>query len=313
MSKSKPILKKAASSNSLADALGTKSVTVKAVGGLSVFKPPSSGGTKPSPAAVTAAPEKVVKVPSPLETPAGMSDFMSLDVSVRLSHVDRLVACITSSDGSFGSSANNSAISDLVAICVECGLSSLEGQNIVNFMVKTILTAGSAGRSLEGGLFLLQELLKSLGRGVEPFSVPLLSRIFTAQADRSGVVRDIGANICKILAGIVSPHAFRIVFPMLTAAMKEEDWKIKVAALSFLKEISPRAGLQISPMIPQIIPAVNDCISDIKKEVKSIALEALKEVLLALILTQRHINLVVTQPTFLYRHVNRLRTMTSET
>ena len=222
----------------------------KKSGGISLYKSsnPSTIQKSTDGASAKVTPKHVfAKVLSPLEETSGISNFLSLDESVRLSHLDRLLSCITSKDGSIVSSSNTSAISDIIAVIATCSFSSSEGARILNFMVTNItsqLTVAASvfipgkglvvtdsalnSRSLEGGLFLLQELLKAFGRLVEPFAVPLLGRIFSAHSDKSATVRDCASCISSMLAVSVSPHAFRVIFPMLVITLEDEDWKKKV-------------------------------------------------------------------------------------
>jgi len=178
-------IKKTQSAESLVSKLLPTSNVTKSnkTPGLSVYKS-ANNGPKTEPI-LSKAPEKVERVLSPLETESGMADFLSLDESVRISHLDRLLGCIISSNGSVGTSANVSAISDLLAVTSKCSLASKEGTKILTAMTSNILnTASSNSRSLEGGLNLLQELLKILGRSVEPFAVPVFNKILSSHGDR---------------------------------------------------------------------------------------------------------------------------------
>jgi hypothetical protein len=86
---------------------------------------------------------------------------------------------------------------------------------------------------------------------MEPFLLPLLPQLLCMHADRSQVVRDTAAAIGADLMKIVSPYSFReLVFPNLVAGMVHEDWRVKVAALTFLRTISPRVSKQITPLLP---------------------------------------------------------------
>lgn len=128
----------------------------------------------------------------------------------------------------------------------------------------------------EVGLIVLQSLLKHVKHGIEPFACPLLAHLLNLHADRSNNVRDYSAAVVKDLMDTVCPNAFPLLlYPFIKAALKEEDWRIKVGALLALKAISPRASPQLSPFLPEIIPIVSDCILDAKKQVQTTGIETL--------------------------------------
>lgn len=203
---------------------------------------------------------------SPLEKKEGMVTFLDMDESQRLGAVDQL---LQPCEGA----ALTSSISDVVAITYECGLTSIEAVKIIAIMSENI----NASAPAERGLLLLGSLLKKLGRSMEPFVLPLFMRILQLHADRSPVVRDLAAAVGESYVLLLCPHAFRVIFPFLTAGMIEEDWRIKVGTLQLLKTISPKMGKQLSPLLPQIIPQVSNCIYDSKKQVQTAGLEALNE------------------------------------
>lgn len=153
----------------------------------------------------------------------------------------------------------------------EQGFTSTPGAYILNIM-KTNVENG-----LESGVLLLQALLKSHQRLVEPYAVPLLPKLMGLQADKSATVRDVSMECAKLLCGFLCPESFRIVYPMLDAAMQNENWKIKVIALNLLQILAPRMSQQLSPLLPELIPRVSDCMHDSKKQVQTAALDAMNE------------------------------------
>lgn len=86
---------------------------------------------------------------------------------------------------------------------------------------------------------------------MEPFLLPLLPHLISMHADRSQVVRDSAAAIGSDLMQKASPFCFREkVFPAVTGGMTHEDWRVKVAALTFLRAIAPRVSKQMTPLLP---------------------------------------------------------------
>ena len=264
-----------------APALGT---AAKKSPGLSMAKPAawssgSSGGgggiSKPAGAAtgMTAAKTAVAAEPSPLETDEGMQGFLNANPGYRSNLVDQLFAPTADAK----EAAHN--LADLVAVATGAGLTSAEGAKVVGRMVDDIHSGTAAA---DRALLLLQALIAKAGRAVEPFALPLLPRLLQLHADRSNAARDLATSLCATLAGLLSPHTFRTLWPMLTAGMVDDDWRVKCAALQMLKATAPRMSRQLSPLLPDIIPAVSVCIADAKKQVQTLALEALNEACLAI-------------------------------
>lgn len=225
----------------------------KSAGGLSLAKP--IPGQKPK--------EKPL---SPLEKKEGMATFLDMLESQRIAAICQLLQPAEGAALAF-------AVSDLVAVTNECGLTSIEGAHVINGMTENV----NGGASAERGLLLMQSLLARFGRNMEPFVFPLFMRLLSLHADRSPAVRDLAPIVATAYGNILCPHAFRMIFPFLTAGMIEEDWRIKVGTLQLLKAISPKMSKQLSPLLPQIIPQVSNCIYDSKKQVQTAGLEALNE------------------------------------
>lgn len=241
------------SSPNMAPKATTVAPVKKSTGGLSLAKP--LPGQKPK--------EKPL---SPLEKKEGMISFLDMLEHQRTAAISQLLQPAEGAALAF-------AISDLVAITVECGLTSIEGISVVTGMSENI----NGGASAERGLLLLKSLLVKLGRSMEPFVFPMFMRLLSLHADRSPAVRDLVPIVAASFANMLCPHAFRLIFPSLTAGMVEDDWRVKVGALQLLKAISPRMAKQLSPLLPQIIPQVSNCIYDSKKQVQTAGLEALNE------------------------------------
>ena len=197
-----------------------------------------------------------------------MNGFLMANPGYRANLVDQLFAPTVDAK----EAAHN--LADLVAIATGAGLTSTEGSRVTSRMVDDINSGTAAA---DRALLLLQALLAKAGRMVEPFALPLVPRLLQLHADRSNAARDLATSLCATLAGLLSPHTFRALWPMLTAGMVDDDWRVKCAALQMLKAAAPRMSRQLSPLLPDIIPAVSVCIADAKKQVQTLALEALNE------------------------------------
>ena len=110
---------------------------------------------------------KVTKDLSPLESEDGMEGFLLANQGYRLATIDQL---FMPSDGK----ALITNVSDLVAIVKECGLTSVEGVRVTNKMIEDIQTGNNGS---DRALYLLQVMLESIGRNMEPFVFPLLPKL----------------------------------------------------------------------------------------------------------------------------------------
>lgn len=157
-------------------------------------------------------------------------------------------------------------------VIVKDGITSEIGDNIMTQMTLSIYSNSDKN---EVGLLLFQLLLVSLNRQLEPYGIELLSRLLELQVDKNNNVRELSALLCKSFCEIICPQSFRLLFPIIIAGIEHDNWKIKVGALAIIKIIAPKMSKQLSSYLPKLIPKVSDCILDSKKQVQTIALEAM--------------------------------------
>jgi len=223
----------------------------------------------------------VVAALSPLETMSGLAEFLGNDEMDRRKSITSLLADLAADPTA---EKARLAAHDLTIICLKCGLASTEGERVVQYILSEITAAAAGGKggvkdAGSGGLFLLQTLMtkQHLVRAVEPFIVPMFGNLLRLAGDKSQAVRDGSSAATLVLMRNCSPFCFRVVFPEIVKGMVTEDWKVKVAALAALKELSPRVSRQLTPFLPKLIPLCTECIIDTKPEVKAIGIEALME------------------------------------
>lgn len=203
--------------------------------------------------------------------PEELITFLGKDKNEREAIITRMLSTVSSEVNTM---AALSAIADLAALAKNCGLTSTEGVKIVITMVEYIKSTTPVR---EAGLLLMKCLLLRVGRRMEPISIPLLSKILSMVADRLQAVRDLAQSISNEMTLLMNPYSFRTLLPILLHAMTDEDWRVKVAALNFLRQISPRVSRQVSPLLPEIIPAVSECMLNTKPQVQQAGLETLTE------------------------------------
>lgn len=200
-----------------------------------------------------------------------LAGFLRMDKAEKTTVISRVLEVLSSE---INTMTALSAVADLAAIADNCGLTSTTGVKIIIDMVELIKSTKPVR---EAGLLLLKCLLLRIGRRMEPFMTPLLSKILSLVADRLQAVRDLAVSIYTDMTALLNPYAFRTILPTLLTAMTDEDWRVKVASLQFLRLISPRASRQVSPCLSEIIPAVSECIINTKTQVQQAGLETLTE------------------------------------
>ena len=193
---------------------------------------------------------------SPLENEEGMKKFLNIDMPERSGEISRLFS---------EASSKPASCVDLAVIVKTQGVCSYEGSEILDKVLEFFADASTGGR--ETALPVLIQLIVKNGKSIEPFVVPLFPTLLLLHADRSTSVRDNAALVIHELSRVLCPHAFRSLFPQITEAMKNEDWRIKVGALDAIKKMSPRMAFQISPLLCELIPLASECVIDSKKQV----------------------------------------------
>jgi len=124
----------------------------------------------------------------------------------------------------------------------------------------------------EGGMLILRALCEIVGRASEPFVVPLLASALDECCSSNADVRTAAEDTTKAIISLSNPLAApRMICPVLFAAMKSPEWRVKVNALDGLSHLASVAPLQVSRMLPQIIPAVTDTVWDTKPQVTKAA------------------------------------------
>jgi len=178
----------------------------------------------------------------------------------------------------FSWTSNNYQINTfkLAQIVESVSLLSYEANFILN-KLKNEINLSTNDFSRECCLMILKNLLLKLGRVCEPVALPLLPKLLLLYGDRSNNVRDLTSTICNLLMDYLCPNSFRILLPMLLDVMNHEDWRIKVGSLLLLKAIAPRVSVQVTPLLPVIIPIVSECIIDSKKQVQTAGIDVLTE------------------------------------
>lgn len=141
---------------------------------------------------------------------------------------------------------------NLFAIIERYGLLSPESEAILASLPRLLNTSSATATAV----YVIDKLLTSYERSVEAVLLPLLFSLWSLSADRVPYVRDTASSIANALARSAAPYTFSDLLPALMEAWDHSDWRVRVAALSFLTDISPRASQEVSKQLPDIIPKV---------------------------------------------------------
>lgn len=166
------------------------------------------------------------------------------------------------------------AVLDITSIAMEYGFTSIEGDFIIQRMTEQVNSDDS--NESEKGLYLLKYLLLVFGRDIEPFVFELLSKLISLHMDRSLTVRDLAADVIAFMGDMLCTYSIFSVWETIVPLLTEEtDWRLRVAALKLIKIMAPRVAGLISPLLPQIIPLLSECVGSAKKQVQNEAIDAL--------------------------------------
>jgi elongation factor 3 len=175
---------------------------------------------------------------------------------------------------------------DLTQIIQRSGLCSPEGSFIICSIINSLQgdfskpSMGVIGRGIDTvvSLRVLSSLQSpdSLDRESEAIVIAVLPALLKFHNHKNNRIRDLAGQICQSFARTIVPQIQSVIFPILmTHIQPEEDWKVRVAALDILYQLSKVAKQQLSPLLPILIPAVSDCMKDSKKQLSGVATETM--------------------------------------
>lgn len=121
----------------------------------------------------------------------------------------------------------------------------------------------------EAAMLAYAALYKEVGRPAEPYLLTTLTHVFDAFADKGDVVREaatmaIDAFLDFFPAEAAGTALFPVLFDVLNGPGK---WQVKVAALTFLKNVKQRAPDQVALHLVELIDHVTERMHETKLEV----------------------------------------------
>ncbi|KAJ3033539.1 hypothetical protein HDV00_006074 [Rhizophlyctis rosea] len=169
-----------------------------------------------------------------------------------------------------------SIAADLGGTIKTLGLHTLESEGVLNNL-RTEAVNKKSGLAREGALLGIAGITRVLGRPGFPYLLPLLPTVLDGYADKGQPVREAAESAALAIIALPSPHATKLILPILYDAM-ERKWQTKVGALQLLGKLAANAPAQIGIMLPEIIPRVSDCLHETKSEVAQAATKCMMAV-----------------------------------
>ncbi|KAH6563403.1 hypothetical protein BASA62_008614 [Batrachochytrium salamandrivorans] len=156
---------------------------------------------------------------------------------------------------------------------VRANLQLLESANVLTFL-RASATNKKSGLEREGGLLGIAGIAKVVGRCAEPYLTPLLPMILDSFADKGQAVREAASMAADNIVALTQPITAPLLLPALYDAMTRK-WQTKIAAIDVLVTLAKQAPEQIGRALPDIIPAVTDCMHETKAEVSKAAIASM--------------------------------------
>ncbi|KAJ3270694.1 hypothetical protein HDV01_007518 [Terramyces sp. JEL0728] len=170
------------------------------------------------------------------------------------------------------SSADCLAISgELGNFVKEKGLLVLNTDQIIDKLME-FATNKKSGTERESGLLGIAGIAKIVGGPAAPYLLPCVPAILELESDKGLPVREAAHLAITNIMAAVDINATHIALPYLLDGTTGK-WQTKIAALDFLNELAIRAPEQIGDCLPEIIPAVTNCMHDTKQEVSKQAID----------------------------------------
>ncbi|CAN0153659.1 unnamed protein product, partial [Phaeothamnion confervicola] len=110
----------------------------------------------------------------------------------------------------------------------------------------------------------------------EPYLAALLPAVLELASHKAKPVALAAENAVKSFASNMSPHAVKVVLPMLFAAIDiAKKWQTRALALRVIGSFADHAPEQLGAALPLVVPELTPCMSDTKKQVKEAAIAAM--------------------------------------
>eukprot|EP01110_Echinostelium_bisporum_P000420 TRINITY_DN1101_c0_g1_i1.p1 TRINITY_DN1101_c0_g1~~TRINITY_DN1101_c0_g1_i1.p1 ORF type:complete len:1060 (-),score=638.57 TRINITY_DN1101_c0_g1_i1:76-3255(-) len=128
----------------------------------------------------------------------------------------------------------------------------------------------------EGVLIAISALAEKLQQQSEAYLLPTLTMILEAHGDKQRSVAKASEAAAAAICKQIPAHALKVLLPYLVEALEvEKAWQTKVGALNMISKLAVSAPAQMDKALPDVIPAVSQCMWDSKPDVCKAATRAL--------------------------------------
>lgn len=109
-----------------------------------------------------------------------------------------------------------------------------------------------------------------------PYVLQLVPSLLQLQNNGNQEIRNVSAKVIDTVLCTMSSNSIGQLLPYLFSSMEiSNNWKVRVYALNILCKLPDLAPYQVSVYLPDIVPQLTSHMNDIKKEVKTVAYNAM--------------------------------------
>lgn len=130
----------------------------------------------------------------------------------------------------------------------------------------------------KGGLNLEQlNLLQTMvSTNTMPYVLQLVPSLLQLQNNGNQEIRNSASKVIDVMLNVMSPNSIGQLLPYLFSCMEiTNNWRVRVQALTTLSKLPDLAPYQVSVYLPDIVPQLTSQMTDVKKEIKTIAYNAM--------------------------------------
>lgn len=149
----------------------------------------------------------------------------------------------------------------------DTGLIALQTEKIIDQLMLAAMNKKS-GLEREGGLLGIAGIAEICGLKILPFLLPLLPDILDLESDKGLPVREAAHLAISNILDLVDSHGVHMVLPAISKGTSGK-WMTKLAALRYFDVLGAKLPKEVCEAMPEIIPAVTNCMHDTKQEVYS--------------------------------------------
>jgi len=141
-------------------------------------------------------------------------------------------------------------------------------QNGVTERLKKAIENKKSARHREGALMAYELLCVRLGRLFEPYIIHVLTDMLNCYGDGNKDVRQAAEETAQAIMSKLSSHGVKLVLPQLLEGIESDKWRTKLGSVELLGAMAFMAPKQLSACLPQIVPRLQNTLSDAHPKVQ---------------------------------------------